>query len=84
MLIAPDGERFVVINLRDWVRRHLLWFDTPVDDADRERIVRNVCTGFGGIVQSMAGRKKHPCFTYKGWRLGDWPRNINKKTPPKE
>ena len=75
VLIAPDGERFEIVNLMDWARRHAHWFDTVQDDADRERIAGNVRSGFGGIVQSMLGHKKRPCYTYKGWRIGDWPRD---------
>lgn len=74
VLIAPDDTVYHVINLRDWSRKHAHWFDTVQDDADRERIANNIRSGFCGIVQSMIGRKKHPCFTYKGWRLGDWPK----------
>lgn len=75
VLIAPDGVRFEIVNLLDWARRHAHWFDTVRDDADRERIAGNVRSGFGGIVQSMLGHKKRPCYTYKGWRIGDWPRD---------
>lgn len=74
ILIAPDGERYEVVNLKDWARHHAHWFDDVTDEADRERIADNIRSGFAGIVQSMLGHKKHPCFTYKGWRLGDWPR----------
>lgn len=76
VLIAPDGKRFEIINLMDWARRHAHWFDDVQNEADRQCVANNIRSGFGGIVQSMIGRKKHPCFTYKGWRLGDWPRNI--------
>lgn len=75
VLIDPDGNRHEVVNLLHWAREHAHLFDTPVDDADRERIARNISTGFGGIIQSLECRKKHPCFTYKGWTLGDWPRD---------
>ena len=74
-LIAPDGTRYEVVNLLDWARRHAEWFDVVADDADRDRIAGNVLSGFGGIVQSMMGRKKRPCYTYKGWRLVDWPKD---------
>lgn len=75
VLIDPTGVRYEIVNLRDWARRHAEWFEIPADDKDRERIANNIRSGFGGILQSMQGRKKHPCFTYKGWRLGDWPRD---------
>lgn len=75
VLVAPDGERFEVVNLMDWARHHAHWFDVVVDDADRERVARNIHSGFGGIVQTMMGQRKHPVRTYKGWGLGDWPRD---------
>lgn len=74
ILIDPSGQRYRVVNLLDWARRHAHWFDVPADEADRERIARNVRSGFGQIVQSRLGHKRHPCYTYKGWTLGDWPR----------
>lgn len=74
VLIAPDGTRYEVINLLDWARRHAEWFDAVADDADRERIAGNIRSGFGQIVRSMKRLRKHPIYTYKGWRLGDWPR----------
>lgn len=74
VLIEPDGTRHEFVNLTEWARKHAHWFDEVKDDADRERVANNIRSGFGGIVQSMLGRKKHPCYTYKGWRLGDWPR----------
>lgn len=74
-LIDPDGRRHEVTNLLDWARQNAEAFDAVKSDADRERVANNIRSGFGGIVQSMMGRKKHPCMTYKGWRLGDWPRD---------
>lgn len=75
VLISPDDTRYEVVNLTDWARRHAEWFDVVQDELDRERIALNIRSGFGGIVQAMLGRKKHPCYTYKDWRLGDWPRD---------
>ena len=74
VLIAPDDTVYHVINLLDWSRKHAHWFDAVQDDADRERIARNIRSGFGQIVRSMKRLRKHPIYTYKGWRLGDWPR----------
>lgn len=74
VLIAPDGIAYRIINLMDWAREHADWFDIVQDDADRERIARNIRSGFGQIVRSMKQLRKHPVYTYKGWRLGDWPR----------
>ena len=75
VLIDPSGRRHEFTNLLDWARRHAELFDTVESDADRERVARNIRSGFGGIVLSMSGRRKTPCSTYKGWRLGDWPRD---------
>lgn len=74
-LIDPDGNRHHVVNLLNWAREHAEIFDAVADDADRERVANNIRSGFGGIAQSMMGRRKNPCFSYKGWRLGDWPRD---------
>ena len=74
VLIAPDDTVYHIINLMDWAREHADWFDVVQDDADRERIANNIRSGFGQIVRSMKQLRKHPIYTYKGWRLGDWPR----------
>jgi len=74
-LIDPEGHRHEVTNLLHWARINAHLFDTPADAADRERIANNIRSGFGQIVQSRLGHKKHPCYTYKGWTLGDWPRH---------
>lgn len=74
VLIDPDGHRHEVTNLLHWSRAHAQLFDIPADDADRERIARNIRSGFGQIVQSRLGHRKDPIYTYKGWGLGDWPR----------
>lgn len=75
VLIDPDGQRHEVINLLHWARINADLFDVPADAADRERIANNIRSGFGQIVQSRLGHKKHPCYTYKGWTLDDWPRD---------
>ena len=77
VLISPDDITYRIINLKHWAREHAELFDTVTSDADRERIAHNIRTGFGNIVQCMSGRRKKPCMTYKGWRLGDWPRERN-------
>lgn len=74
ILIAPDGARHEVVNLLDWARRHAELFDVVQDAADRERVARNIRSGFGQIVQSRLGHRKHPVETYKGWTLADSPR----------
>lgn len=82
LLIDPEGQRHRVVNLRNWARTHAHWFDTPTDDADRERIARNVRSGFGQILRSMKNQRKDPIYTYKGWRLGDWPHDKDKEDIP--
>ena len=74
VLIDPSGTRYDVVNLKDWARTHAEWFDIPQDDADRERIANNIRSGFGQIVLSMKGMREPPIYTYKNWRLGDWPK----------
>ena len=75
LLIDPEGKQHRVVNLLNWARVHAHWFDTPADDADRERIARNIRSGFGQIVQSRLGHRKTKIDTYKGWSLGDWPQD---------
>ena len=75
VLIDPDGNVYHVTNLLDWARKNAHRFDNITPETDLNRVAHNIRSGFGGIVQSMLGRKKHPCTTYKGWRLGDWPRD---------
>lgn len=75
LLIDPGGQRHRVVNLMDWARAHAHWFDVPANDADRERIARNIRSGFGQIVQSRLGHRKNNIYTYKGWSLGDWPQD---------
>lgn len=74
ILIDPSGQYYRVVNLQDWARQHAHWFDVPADDTDRERIARNIRSGFGQILRSRLGQRKDPVYTYKGWGLGDWPR----------
>jgi len=74
VLISPDGQEHYVINLKDWARKHAEWFDFVQDDTDRDRVAHNIRTGIGQIVRSMKQQRKHPVYTYKGWQLGDWPR----------
>lgn len=75
LLIDPEGQRYRVVNLLNWAREHAHWFDTPADEADRLRVANNISSGFKQIVQSRLGHRKHPVYTYKGWSLGDWPRD---------
>lgn len=73
-MISPDDKRYEVVNLNDWARIHAEWFDIVNDDAELERVAHNIRSGFGQIVRSMKGLRKYPIYTYKGWRLGDWPK----------
>jgi len=75
ILIDPDGHRHEVTNLLHWARINADLFDVPTDAADRERIANNIRSGFAQIVQSRLGHRKDPVYTYKGWTLGDWPRD---------
>jgi len=75
VLIDPDGQRHEVINLLHWARINADLFDVPADAADRERIAHNILSGFGQIIRSRTGKRKDPVYTYKGWTLGDWPRD---------
>ena len=79
LLIDPEGHSHHVINLMQWAREHAEWFDVPANDTDRERIARNIRSGFGQIVQSRLGHRKDGVYTYKNWTLGDWPREKEEK-----
>ena len=76
-LIAPDGTQYDVTNLTHWARQHAEWFDAIASESDRDRVARNIRSGFAAIALTLSGRRKHPIHTYKGWRLGDYPRGKN-------
>lgn len=60
---APNGEIFECINLLDWFRNHADLIDgTPQQAWD----------GVTKIKYSMQGKRKHPSFQWKGWKLLAW------------
>lgn len=67
---APDGTIYECYNLLDWLRNHAEMLDgTPIQ----------AWNGISKIKYSMQGKRKHPCFQWKGWRLLTWGDNRNQK-----
>ena len=60
---SPEGEIFECRNLLNFIRENPDLFDGTTKQA------------FDGIVKikaSYQGKRKNPCFTWKGWKLLDW------------
>lgn len=60
---APDGQIYECRNLLDFLREHSDMLDGTV---------RQAWDGIVKIKYSMQGKRKHPSFQWKGWRLLFW------------
>ncbi|WP_069153765.1 hypothetical protein [Eisenbergiella tayi] len=60
---APDGKIYDCQNLLYFIKQNPDLFDgTPKQAFD----------GFAKIKASIQGKRKNPCYTWKGWRLISW------------
>ena len=75
VLIDPDGAHHTVVNLLDWARQHAHLFDVVDTAEDRERVSRNIRSGFEHISQTILGHREHPVYSYKGWGLASNPKS---------
>lgn len=66
ILIAPNGERVKVTNLREWIRKHIGLFGRELSDEN----VNRVASGFYTIKRNI--RRNHTGQTYYGWSILDW------------
>lgn len=57
---APDGQIYSCRNLKHWLRQHEDMLDGTVQQA---------WDGISKIKYSMQGKRKNPCYTWKGWKL---------------
>ena len=57
---APDGHIYRCRNLKHWLRQHEDMLDGTVQQA---------WDGITKIKYSMQGKRRHPCYTWKGWKL---------------
>lgn len=73
ILIDPDGQYHMAVNLRDWARENKDLFFPP--DVDEDTAANRISGGFRAIAASMRGVKsrERPVQTYKGWRLAGLP-----------
>ena len=63
ILLSPDGKIYECQNLQNFIRGNPDLFDGTLKQA------------YDGIIKikaSMQGKRKNPCFTWKGWKLIDW------------
>lgn len=59
-LKSPDGEIYECHNLLKWLKEHGDLLDGTIQQA---------YTGITKIKYSMQGKRKNPCFQWKGWKL---------------
>lgn len=60
---APDGKIYDCQNLMYFIRKNPNLFDGTSKQA---------FDGFSKIKASIQGKRKNPCYTWKGWRLISW------------
>lgn len=73
ILIDPDGQYHMAVNLLDWARENKDLFFPP--DVDEDAAANRISGGFKAIASSMRGvrSRERPVQTYKGWRLAGLP-----------
>lgn len=60
---SPGGQIYKCRNLKNFIHEHPDLFDgTPKQAFD----------GFAHIKSSYLGKRKNPCYTWKGWKLISW------------
>lgn len=60
---SPDGQIYECHNLLDWLRNHADLLDGTPQQA---------WNGISKIKYSMQGKRKHPSYQWKGWKLVLW------------
>lgn len=60
---SPSGEIFRCRNLKLWLRDHENLLNGTVKQA---------WDGITKIKYSIQGKRKYPCYQWKGWRLLEW------------
>lgn len=60
---SPDGETYHCHNLLHWCREH---------EDILPGTARQAWDGLSKIKYSMQGKRRHPCYTWRGWTLIDW------------
>ena len=74
ILIDPQGNYHMAVNLADWARKNRKYFFP--DYVPEDLAARRICCGFGHIASTYRGAPSHrnkPASTYKGWRLAGIP-----------
>lgn len=67
-LISPDGRKFTVTNLVNWIRNHIDMFEC--EETDIETAVDRISHGFYEIKYNI--KKNRRGQTYKGWSIYNW------------
>lgn len=65
ILISPDGDKIIVVNLRNWARANSHLFDVDTEPTDEN--VDRICHGFYKILSNTIQNK--PGQSYKGWTI---------------
>lgn len=60
---SPDGQIYECRNLKNFIQEHPDLFDGTT---------RQAVDGFVKIKASYLGKRKNPCYTWKGWKLISW------------
>lgn len=60
---SPGGQIYECRNLKLWLRDHADMLDGTVNQA---------WDGISKIKYSMQGKRKNPCYQWKGWKLIRW------------
>lgn len=66
VLISPDNQRFNVINLNNWIRNNINYFDCEPTDKN----VLRIAAGFRVIKRNI--KLNRGGQTYKGWTIEKW------------
>ncbi len=62
-LITPEGEKIIVVNLRNWVRGNSRLFGVDPTDENVDRICHGFYKILSNIIQNRSGQ------SYKGWTI---------------
>ena len=60
---SPDGKIYECRNLLNFIRENPDLFDGTA---------RRACDGIIKIKASMQGKRKNPCYSWRGWKLLEW------------
>jgi len=63
VIMSPGGKTYSCRNLKHWLRGHEDMIDGTVKQA---------WDGISKIKYSIQGKRKNPCYQWKGWRMISW------------